>query len=327
MNKVILATLLATGCSLSGCATNAIRLDRAATMSEAGRTATAASLNLAKKATDANRNAIIEIVSFDPLCVLPQPTIFVGKDKTGQVRLCPTDVQTASKPFARFTSKDLLPTLSVIGGITAYLDAIDEILAREPIDLVGSLSAVQADLTAIQAIVGADSKPLLDDSQQNAVDQTLTLIGEILSEARTVGDLRELERDRQKDGAKLEKSVAGLKKLNDTWAGRFSDAQNAQFGIINTFYQTNPPADLEKRRATVANQLNIKEAAENTPEMKRKINVLADIFLQAHKDYLELLPQGSKAKLSPAEKRKRATIIKARVRGALQNLAAIVTAF
>ena len=327
MNKITLAALVVTGCTLTGCATNSIRLDRAATMSEAGRTATAATLNLARKATDANRDAIIEIVSFDPLCALPQPIIFVGKDKAGQVRLCQIDGQNSSEPFVRFTGKDLLPTLSVIGGLTAYLDAVDEILAREPIDLVGSLSAAQADLAAIQTIVGADSKPLLDDSQQNAVKQTLTLIGEILGEARTVGDLRELERDRQKDGAKLEKSIAGLKQLNEIWAGRFSDAQNAQFGIVNQIYQTNPPADLDKRRATVANQLSIKEAAENAPEMKRKIDGLADVFLQAHKDYLELLPQGSKAKLSPAEKRKRATIIKARVRAALQSLAAIVAAF
>lgn len=327
MKKSTLATLLASSLLMSACATNTIRLDRAATMSDAGRTATTATRDLATKAAKANRDAIIEIASFDPNCQLPRPAIFLGKDPSGKIRLCSTGGATTISPFVRYTSKDLLPTLSVIEGITAYLDAVDEILAREPIDLVGSLSAAQSDLAAIQTIVGADSKPLLDDAQQAAVGQTLELIQTILTEAATVSDLRQLERDRQKDGESLAESVEALKQLNNIWAGRFSDAQNVQFALVNEVYRTSPPSDFDKRRASVANQLSIKESAENAPEIQRKIDALAGVFLQAHKDYLELLPAGSKAQLTPAEKRKRANIIKARVRAALQSLAALVTAF
>jgi hypothetical protein len=318
--------LSATVClSVSGCATNAIELDRAATMSDAGRVAGAATLDMANRSVKANRDTIIEIVTYDPNCKIPRPEITLS-DKPG-IKLCDPDDQSDSISFARQTRKDLLPTLAVIEGITSYLDAVDEILAREPIDLVGSLTNAKSDLEAISTITGGGGKPLLSDEQTAAVTSVSQLVQVLLSEAEKGGDLRELEKNRQKDGASVEASVKALKTLNTQWFTGLQGYLKTQKTLATTSFEKAPPSDLDRRRAAIARLYDIHDQIESAPELKAKVDELADTFAQAHKEYLELLPAGSKAKLTPAEKRKHAELIKQRVRAALHSLASLVSAF
>ena len=176
---------------LAACATNAIRLDRAATMTEAGRKAGDATLAFADRALAANRDALIDIVAFDPVCEIPVPRIRNGPQKKGASPLCGPSA-TVPFPFARQTRNDLAVTAAVVDGITAYLDAVDEVLEKDDIDIVGSFANAQGDLQALQTIFGND-KPLLSADQSAAITSALTLLQEIASEAAKVDDLRLLE--------------------------------------------------------------------------------------------------------------------------------------
>jgi hypothetical protein len=327
MHKLTPIALMALGSCLSACATNSIRLDRAATMSEAGRKATTATMGFAEKAIAGNRNAIIEIVAYDPNCTLPQPAILNGTDPTGKAKLCSAQGSGSSIPFARFTKRDLKPTLAVIEGITAYLDAVDEILGRDPVDLVDALSTAKEDLTALGTITGKSLLPNLSDDQGNAIDQTLALVQTILSEAGQVDDLRDLENGRQEDAVKMADAIKALKSVNATWATVFTASLKSQLALAEQAYRSEPPTDRATRFETISAQMEMHELAEDAPRVQASIDKLADTFAEAHKDYLDLLPAGSNAKLTAEEKKKKAKIIRARVRAALQSLASVVAAF
>ena len=68
------------GLGVAGCATNVIRLDRAETMTGAGRAASLATERLMTRARSENRSALVEIVALDPQCSLPEPTIASQRD-------------------------------------------------------------------------------------------------------------------------------------------------------------------------------------------------------------------------------------------------------
>jgi hypothetical protein len=317
----VLPFLLVSG-ALSGCATNSLRIDRTESMSDAGRAAIEATLKMADDAARANEDAIIEIAVYDPNCSLPQPSIVIGAKKG----LCPGDTGAKSIPYFRATKRDLLPTLAVIGGISSYLDRIDEIVAREPADIAGSLSAARQDLEAVQAIIGVkNTLPKLSADQNAAVKSALDLIAVLAAEAAAVNSLRDLER--QRDPQLFNDAIANLDTLNEAWVKIFRESMKSQFSVVNEAYRTTPPADPQQRRALVARQMEINGFAESAPELQQALKTLTKTFKQAHEDYLALLPANSKAKLTPAERKKKASLIKARVRAALHSVAALVTSF
>lgn len=317
--KVLILLLIAA--TLAGCARNVTRIDRAETMAEAGRKTIDATLKMASDATKTNEAAIIEIAVYDPQCELPQPKIVIGA-KTG---LCTSDAGARAIPFFRATKRDILPTLAVTRGIATYLDAIDEIVGRDPVDIAGSLRAVQEDLKAVQTIISLNAIPQLSKEQNAAVASALELIGTLATEAATVKDLRRLEH--QRDQAKFNASLDALDTLNAGWVNIFKQSMKSQFSLINDAYRAAPPSDPDKRRALVSRQMEINGYAESAPELEQALKSLNATFRQAHTDYLALLPAGSKAALSRAEKNKEAALIKARVRAALQSVAALVASF
>jgi hypothetical protein len=317
-NILILLLIAAT---FAGCARNVTRIDRSETMAEAGRKTIDATLKMAGDATKANEAAIVEIAVYDPQCELPQPKIAIGA-KTG---LCTGDAGARAIPFFRATKQDLLPTLAVTRGIATYLDAIDEIVGRDSVDIAGSLSAVQEDLRAVQTIIGLNAIPQLSNKQDAAVASALELIGTLATEAATVKDLRALEH--QRDQAKFTASLDALDTLNAGWINIFKQSMKSQFSLINDAYRAAPPTDPDTRRALVSRQMEINGYAESAPELEQALKSLNVTFRQAHADYLALLPAGSKAALTQSEKRKEAAIIKARVRAALQSVATLVLSF
>ena len=145
---------------LFGCATNTIRLDRAATMTAAGRTATGATRAFINKVGAENRESLIDLAAADPNCQLPSPLIASGNSQG----LCRSgDAQSNDFRYPRITARDLQPSLAVIDGVTAYLDAVDAILTREPIDYAGPAADAQASSVASAVRVEGRS-PVTRDS-------------------------------------------------------------------------------------------------------------------------------------------------------------------
>lgn len=344
---LVLVTL---GLSLSACATNAIRLDRAATMSEAGREATDATMKFADRAIAANRDAMIEIVAFDPSCTIPEPLLGQGPPPKGGPPLCFESSGRQPFRYAGRTRTDLATTSAVVEGITSYLDAVDAVLAKEDIDLVGSFEEAQSDLEALRTIFGAGTAPLLTSDQSTAISSVLALLQEIASEAAKVDDLRALEARLAREDtpvsfaasacARLKEpppsagmltsfsnAICGLKLANREWGNTYLDGLEDQKAITSTVFRASPSPDHDKRRAAVRAQVELYEAAAAAPKLRIAVDRLADEFAAAHRDYLELLPSGSQAALTDEEKAKRARIVRERVRAALRSFASLVAAF
>lgn len=341
--------IAAASLALASCATNTIRLDRAATMSAAGREAGEATMDFADRAIAANRDALIEIVAFDPACAIPEPLIASGPVKPGEPPLCAPGGERPF-PFARRTRADIAATAAIVGGIAAYLDAVDAVLAREDPDLAGSFAEAEGDLEAVRQLVGADGAPLLSAEQSGAIGAVLSLISEIAGEAARVDGLRALEARLAREetpvpyadsecrhlpgaaanGASLSRfanGICALKRANAYWAVQLYADQRTRFSVANTAFRRAAPDDAEGRRDSVRHQVELYETAMAVPRMRAAIDALADDFAEAHRAYRALLDGGEGAALTPKERARRAAIEKARVRAALRSFARLVAAF
>jgi hypothetical protein len=323
--------ILLLSASLGGCANNTLRLDRATSMTEAGREATQATMTLMDDAVKLNRAAITEIAVFDPNCTLPQPRIQIGRDSTGKTKLCPDgDDNPRTIAFTRLTKKDLLPTLVVIESVTGYLDAVDEIVNREPLDLVGKLSKAKGELLSIKAdittIAGLHDPavPELSEVQTTAINQSLALIQVLIDEANRVGDLRKMELRQDKN--QFSENITALNALNDRWSVVSSGMLASEIRLLKEQYRRSPPADFAVRRSAVTHQLNLLTLRDEIADLNIELKKLNSAFELAHSEYIDLL-FNKNAKLSAAEKRKKSELIRGRVRAALASLASLVRAF
>ncbi len=310
--------------ALSGCALNDIRVDRAATMAEAGRAATQASGTFMKAAQDSWRETIVEVVAYDPACALPSPQIQNGGKRSPQVKLCPITAGASSAPLTAVSHRELLPSLATLDAIAGYLDAVDAIVRREPADLAGSLANARSDVEAVLGLVAPGTGlPAFDETQTKALNDALTLIATLALKADQVHDLRRLEL--APDALQFDETIASLKAANDHWGNVLGAASLTQAAVLSAAYRRSPPAAMDDRRIAVRRQLELYELKERAPELAGRLNQLAEAFRTAHADYLALLPGGSKAKLSSKEKRKIADLTKQRVRVALHSAVTLIS--
>lgn len=314
-------TALASLVALTGCATNAIRLDRAATLTSAGRTATDATRAFMETVRIENRESLVDLVAADPSCRLPQPLIAQG-EVVDQTILCRTGpAQRADFTMPRLIRRDFAPSLAVIDGLVAYLDAIDAVLAREPIDIPGVVGDAQATLETISTIAGGSA---LSEEQTAAVAGALTLLNQIVDEAQRVDDLRRIEL--QQDQAAFAGSVDNLDAANRKWL-RSMDAQlDNRRTLLERRLPRIPASDYDRRRAAAADLMMLIERQEALPELTAALAKTVQALRDSHTAYRDLL-FGDGRLLTPKERKKAADLTRARLRGALNSLTAIIKAF
>lgn len=315
---------------LSGCATNAIRIDRAATMTDAARAATDATRILMADVQSENREALIDLVTSDPNCRLPTPLIAQGQT-TGSETICRKgNKQDNDFRLPRLTRQDFGPSLAVIDGLVTYFDAVDAIITREPADLTDKLLGAQSTLGAIVANLGTITDqddvtlPALTDDQKGAVEDTLSLLGDIIDEAARVDDLRKVEI--QLDQAAFAKDIDRLNRINQRWLLIMDVQIDNRLTLIEGRLPRITAKHFEQRRRYAAQQITLIERQEALPELESALSKTVEMLRETHSDYHALL-FGDDRSLTLDEKRKTAAITRTRLRGALGRLAAIVGVF
>lgn len=313
---------------LGGCATNSIRLDRAETMTAAGEDAAAATHELMKQVKRENRAALIDIVAADPNCTLPSPVIMQGAADPGTTLCRKGAVQPTDFTLTRFTSHDFETTLAVIGGLTAYLDAVDAIVTREPLDIGSTVVDAYEELESISAdvatIAGSAAPPILSNDQKTAIGGALALLGEIIDEAERVEDLRKLEL--KSDPKIFNTSLDALSSHNRKWLNALDAQIDNRRILADRRLRRSSDLTADDRRKSADELMTLIERQEELPQFNKALEETIGALLEAHKDYRNLL-FGDNRQMTAKEKQKAAKITRARLRASLKNLAAIVRAF
>lgn len=326
---------------LAGCATADLQVDRAGELATAGRAATHASRAVIGESFAAHDRLVVEIATLDPGCALPEPTLALG---TGAGR-CIDRLGDRGVTLKGPPAQSAKAAYGTIDGLTAYLDAVDAIVTREPVDVAARLAGAQEELGGIvddiNAITGA-AIALPSPEVLSAPTRLIALIVELQERAAQVRDLKALETEL--DAGAFAAVVGDLGTLNDAWSSAYveavkneirqaDDVRGRQARLVREACPDTADATCLFRKFSAADRDEFRSAAEQRMALdgrhqsalrtKAALRRLNEAFLKAHEDYRILLITPDKAKLSDAERRKKARIIRQRLRAALAGIADI----
>ena len=326
-----LALTIAAALTLAGCATNAIRLDRASAMKLAGEQAALGTHAVLAEVHSANREKLVAVAALDPACALPTPVI-AAPTRT-DVRVCIPQGSTPGPgdfPLTRFDARAFGPAIATLEALSTYLGAVDAILTEKQVDVgaelddaIGKLQGAAGD---IATIVGAPAPPGLNDDQRAAVQGALSLVSTLANEAHTVKALRRLDTPEQEQA--FADTLAHLRAVNDGLATILSEELQQQRKVLDLTraIPPDPHAQLPDRRADRREEMGLIERGEDIAELKAALATALDALQTSHDDYLALL-RDAKAPLTDEEQLKKARLTQERVLAALSSLAKLARAF
>jgi hypothetical protein len=322
-----LGLLLTVSLALAGCATNAIRLDRASAMGQAGAVAGVGTRAVLADVEEANRAKLIAVAALDPACALPTPVITAPTRR--DARICaPAGAAPVPGDFtlARFDSRAFGPAIATLEALATYLGAVDAILTAKRVDVGAELDEAIATLQAaaddITTIAGAAPPPAITDAQRGAVRGALSLISALANEAATVRELRRLETPAR--DAEFQATLDQLRVVNTGLADVLDQELQQQQLVLGLPRQEAREArdPREDRREEMA----LIERRERIGALKTALGKLVDALGTARTEYLALL-RDPNAKLTDEERAKRARVAQERVLAALGAVAKLVRAF
>lgn len=308
---------------LAGCATNAIRIDRAHTLSEAGRAASEGTRAYLDIVAAANREKLIAVAALDPNCTLPD--VILRKPNSRSPGLCVDP--SASPPEAgvaltRFNTRAFAPTIVVLNGLTAYLDALDEILTRKRPDVGDELARALADAQGaasdVSALAGVPEAELLSAAQRDALTGLVSLIAALANEAATVDDLRRLETPERSQA--FDATMAALRRVQEQLPIILENEIESQEKMVAFTRARDDP------RANRAAEIALIERRESIPALTESFRMTLDELAAARAAYIDLLSNAN-AKLTPEERAKRVRLQRERLLAALSSLANVRRAF
>ncbi|MBO9712733.1 hypothetical protein [Sphingomonas sp.] len=340
------AGALAIALALSGCVTSTLQLGRAGTMVEAGNAATAASRKTIDETAASYRRYLVELAAFDPNCQALSSTLEIGPGATGGCIIEQGGrghkVLGPSQAYAKIS-------LATINGMVAYLDAVDAIATRKPIDIAGTLTDARDQLEGvisnINGIVGSNLSLPVSEDQLKSAKTILDLISGLISSADQVRDLRRIEA--KLDDNEFRASLDALRAISHAWTDALATSlklEGAQIDGVRGYqasamlalcppgsasdcrYTRIPAADRAEYRATADRSLAVTEQLAKVQATREQLDKLLDAFGEAHASYRALLFDPH-AKLSLAERRLKAAEIRKRILSALKGLLAVAALF
>lgn len=318
---------------LAGCAGDAIRIGRAESMVSAGRAAGEATEGLMQRTRASNREVLIDIVAADPNCNFPRPAIMSGDRPRGTLYCRPGGFDQQRYPrdwqMQRITERDFKATLGVIGALSGYLDLIDGIVQRDPLDLGAEFANIASDLDTIKGAAEAVSGstvgiPSLSDDQSDAIDGALDLISTILDERNRVDEMRAVETAENRQ--LFTDTLTSLRSANRDWATSLERQVRQRRALLEDRLARLSRAGEAQRRPAAEALLTAIEEQESLSRLLPALNDVTDKLQQSHTAYLALLDDPN-AELTRAERARLAQLNHDRVMGALRSLTALIRAF
>jgi hypothetical protein len=329
-----------------GCATNSLRLDRASTVSSAGEEAVTRTRSFVQTVSRARDDANIALIASDVSCAWGKTVVL-----RGDLRPLPSGKTTPPLCLAPGTVADtalgdvtldlrpvptnaLRPTLTGISALAAYLEAINAIVEAPPSGIADTIADAYAKARTAQSDLAAITGGQIELVRKLTADQTkaitglITLVEELATEQRKVGQLRALV---QKQNASVSTVIASLKSSVEVWtrSSLVGDVQlsDAAFISLGRKLAADPPVygTFETRRAVLEQIVGARRTAGATVALQTSISGALDEMQAAQNELVDGL--SNHPNWSDAERQKAAQINRTRLLGALHAIAAVATAF
>lgn len=307
---------------LGGCATDAIRVERANTVAAAGKASAESTRGLLREVDTANRQTAIDAATLDPDCELPSPLIGISRPLVPL--LCRRgEAIGADFTLARLRPRDFAPALATIEGLAVYIGEIDAIVTGATADS-GAVEAAEGNLTGTLGQMTAAAPGVADDKRA-AVQGALELLGTIAAEQRQVGDLRRLSTPEAT--ARFDATVAALARDNAVWT-KLLDAELAkQLAVTRAALVLLRERDrMGERRMVRERQMIVLERQAELPALRAALDALTAELTAAHAAYQKLLSGGPR-EFTDDERRRAARLTRTRLIAALKTVSNLVKSF
>ena len=343
MKNRLLAQTLLLGVLVSGCATNALRVQYAGNVGAEGQAAGEAARSFGNRAAAAQRLANIDLVVADPACGTLPPRIKTSPnlDPAGPATawLCLPEGQTATpEAFAELSLDDprrtLTPLFAAVNALVAYTDILAEIAGEEPADVstgianaLGTASAFEGPILALLgAPPGKAVVPDSDDDKVKAVAGFAQMLADLSKEQSQVDALRAVIRERPEGAAALIRQLRGKLRLLET-------ARSANAGLSSTVstallqkaLRKTPPLSASDRRAALEAYYAREAESDSQGALYPAVINLLDTLEKSDADFRRVIVKDPT--LTEKEKRLLAEITRKRVVRALQSFTALVNSF
>ncbi len=322
---------------LAGCATDTVRIERAGEVVQQGQPLIAASNALLDNIVDVSQQASIEMALADPLCDWPELRIATG---TPAASLC--DPQSSSfTTITRIDRESVAPMLKLIAALSAYVAAVDSIVADSPTDaginLADARSQIESIAGGIAAIAGVpDPVAALTDDQKAALTGIAAMLDRLARERAQAGQLLALEAN----APDLRATTAALRRDLVNWSklALMSDLQTLQ-DVQTLRWQrdrlsrSNPkPTRAERaawlsdaeRRALLGRRVDIASRLTAANRLPATLSAAVGDFEAAHDQYLNILENKD---LTPENRARKAEVTRQHLRESLALLAQTIAAF
>jgi len=324
--------------ALSGCATNALRVDSARSVASQGRIATQASRGFLAHVDLVRREANIELVVADPAChtqpaLVRKTPLLRSAQEAGWLCVVPGRTQDTSEKFSVLPlGPQLNSTLDLVESLSSYAEALSEIVDEAPSDpmkpLIDALETARSVQRLIQATAGSGTGPVpaVDDPRLVAVTGFVAFLDELSAEASRVDRLR--KRVLLREGATkpmIDVLRADLNGWNRSRAGDQLLRKTVTDAIVERTVDRRPPASFEERRTALYNQYTLLDHHEASLELYKALNTVLDELQNSDEQFRSLLKPNPT--LDDKQRRKRAEITRQRLVRALDAVTALATSF
>ncbi len=316
---------LAAALLLTGCATNAVRIQAASDVSARGREAVTATAAYLDSVEQRRRDAAAALVASDASCLpatplrIQVPTSAVAPPAS----LCPAGDTPA--PGYALLSVDvgtsprgwLEPRVALLAAVGDYVEALATIVAAPQADVSAELTAFAERVGRVVAAAGVpDADPAMPRGQ--SLVALASFAAELAREARTAGQVRALVEER---GATVDRALAELRGEVEGWGRAASRSADDLYGnaLFRTYLRHRADLTAEQREQLAARVFVAREASRTGPA---RAAAVADALALASTAQADLRAALS-GRLTPAQRRTAAKLNLDRIARALGLVATI----
>ena len=327
---------------LSGCATNALRIEAAADVAQKGRATAAVSSGFLSEVERARYAVNADIIAADPACrdrratfrQPPQLAAVVDAANPPRGWLCQQLAPGADNRHALLLGpirRDLAPTFQLIQALADYSSAMTKILeapAPNPVaDIENALETARSAENLLNTLRNDSTTivPAADDARLTAITGFISFLSELSTEAATVQRLREL-RQRTGGGKPI---VAALIDHIENWELSRSNCEEYGIQLADTLLtaatREGAPFNAERRRKFAEDYYSRIRAQSSAAQLYQALRLALNGLQQAEIEYDELLNEHPR--LTPEQRVRRASIIRQRLTRAFDLATSIILSF
>ncbi|WP_277981455.1 hypothetical protein [Sphingomonas phyllosphaerae] len=316
---------LAAALLLTGCATNAVRIQAASDVSARGREAVSATAAYLDSVEQRRRDAAAALVASDASC-LPATPLQIQVPMSAAAppaSLCPEGVTPApgyavlSIEVGTSPRALLEPRVALLAAVGDYVEALATIVAAPQADTSSELTAFAERVGRVVAAAGVtDADPATPRGQ--SLVALAAFAAELAREARTAGKVRALVEER---GDTVDEALAELRGEVEGWGRTAARTADDLYGnaLFRTYLRHRTDLTAEQREQLAARVFAAREAARTGPA---RAAAVADALALASTAQADLRAALS-GQLTPTQRRAAAKLNLDRIARALDLVATI----